>query len=367
MDGHEELRREVGYGGSAVVPQVLENVQVLSSKKLKEIPHHYLHYKPETDLEEVEGPVWEKDKKKFSSDTWPNSPEDSFLVPVIDMSKLLDQNPSIYHHEMARLHSACRDWGFFQLINHGVPEEVIEKMKIDTQEFFQLPLEEKKAYTQLPNDFERYGQALLFSQEQKLDWGDRFLLVVQPVSQRNMRFWPTHPNSFRENLEKYSVEMRKLTVCLLKFMSRNLGLDSDTFTSMFEEGSQAVRLNLYPPCVQANKVMGLGPHSDLNGLSLVVQVNDVQGLQIKKNGKWVPVKPVPGGFIVNIGDLIEQRLSIGAFLSPDTKTMIAPLPGLVKQSRPKYKSVSFEEYLERVAQIKRLDSKGLIDQMKLEQ
>ena len=63
----------------------------------------------------------------------------------------------------------------------------------------------------------------------------------------------------------------------------------------------------------------------------------------------------------------KQRLSIGAFLSPDTKTMIAPLPGLVKQSRPRYKSVSFEEYLERVAQIKRLDSKGLIDQMKLEQ
>ena len=128
---------------------------------------------------------------------------------------------------------------------------------------------------------------------------------------------------FRENLEKYSVEMRKLTVCLLKFMSRNLGLDSDTFTSMFEEGSQAVRLNLYPPCVQANKVMGLGPHSDLNGLSLVVQVNDVQGLQIKKNGKWVPVKPVPGGFIVNIGDLIEvSSVTRTNFMSCDCSSSI---------------------------------------------
>lgn len=99
--------------------------------------------------------------------------------------------------------------------------------------------------------------------------------------------------------------MQKLTICLLKLMSRNLGLDAETFTSMYEEGSQGVRLNLYPPCMQANKVMGLSPHSDVNGLSLVVQVNDVQGLQVKKNGKWVPVKPVPGAFIINIGDLIE--------------------------------------------------------------
>ncbi|GMN30736.1 hypothetical protein TIFTF001_002943 [Ficus carica] len=366
MEGHEELRKEVGYGGSVVVPQVLENVQVLSLNNLREIPHYYLQNEAETDPVEV---------------------EDSFHIPVIDMSKLLDKDPSIYNHELARLHSACKDWGFFQLINHGVPEEVTEKMKIDTQDFFQLPLEEKKTYAQLPNDFEGYGQAFLFSQEQKLDWGDRFFLVVQPVSQRNMRFWPTYPTSFRENLDIYSLEMQKLTVCLLKFMSRNLGLDSETFTSFFVEGRQGVRLNLYPPCVQANKVMGLGPHSDPNLLSLLMQVNDVQGLQIMKNGNWVPVKPVPGAFIVNIGDVIEmmtngeykstehrvvvnlekQRLSIAAFLNPDIQTMISPLPDLVKQNRPKYKSVSYEEYLARIYQIKKLDRKSLIDQMKLEQ
>ena len=84
-----------------------------------------------------------------------------------------------------------------QLINHGVSDEVIDKMKIDTQGFFELPLEEKTAYAQLPNNIEGYGQAFVVSEEQKLDWGDMLFLLPQPVSSRNLRFWPNHPSSFR--------------------------------------------------------------------------------------------------------------------------------------------------------------------------
>ena len=91
----------------------------------------------------------------------------------------------------------------------------------------------------------------------------------------------------------------------MEFISRNLGLNSEALTSNFEDGRQGMRINFYPPCVQANKVMGLTPHSDATGLTLLLQVNDVQGLQIKKNGKWILVKPLPGAFIVNIGDVIE--------------------------------------------------------------
>ena len=110
---------------------------------------------------------------------------------------------------------------------------------------------------------------------------------------------------FRENLENYSRELQQVTVRLLKLMSRNLGLDQETLPCMFEDGTQGVRMNFYPPCVQANKAMGLTAHSDATGLTLLLQVNDVQGLQIKKNGKWVPVKPIPGAFIINVGDVIE--------------------------------------------------------------
>lgn len=64
-------------------------------------------------------------------------------------------------------------------------------------------------------------------------------------------------------------------------------------------------MNYYPACAQANKVIGLTPHSDATGLTLLVQINDVQGLQIKKDGKWIPVQPLAGAIVVNIGDILE--------------------------------------------------------------
>ena len=93
-------------------------------------------------------------------------------------------------------------------------------------------------------------------------------------------------------------------------MSRNLGLNPETLSSIFEDGTQSLNMSFYPPCKQANKVMGLDPHSDASGLTLLVQVNDIQGLQIKRHGKWVPVKPILGAFIVNIGDILVVNYSL---------------------------------------------------------
>ncbi|KAJ0802787.1 putative codeine 3-O-demethylase [Helianthus annuus] len=73
----------------------------------------------------------------------------------------------------------------------------------------------------------------------------------------------------------------------------------------FENCTQGIRMNYYPACPEARKVLGLTPHSDATGLTLLVQVNEVQGPQMKKNSKWVPIKPILGSIIVNIGDVLE--------------------------------------------------------------
>ena len=52
-------------------------------------------------------------------------------------------------------------------------------------------------------------------------------------------------------------------------------------------------------------MIGLNPHSDGIGLTILLQINETEGLQIKKDGIWVPVKPLPNAFIVNIGDMLE--------------------------------------------------------------
>ncbi|XP_021811764.1 protein SRG1-like [Prunus avium] len=189
----------------------------------------------------------------------------------------------------------------------------------------------------------------------------------------------------RETLDKYSVVLQQVTKYLWKLICENLGLNSEKLASLFEDGTQGLRMNYYPPCPQASRVMGLTPHSDAVGLTLLIQVNDVQGLQIKNNGRWVPIKPVPGALIVNIGDIIEilsngeyksiehravvnterERLSIAGFHSPNMMTMIGPMPDLVKKAA-NYKAISNEEYI-RLVVTSKLNGKNLLDHMKLKQ
>ncbi|KAK9115745.1 hypothetical protein Sjap_014692 [Stephania japonica] len=166
-----------------------------------------------------------------------------------------------------------------------------------------------------------------------------------------MRFWSTHPPSFRESLDKYSAEMQRVALVLFGLLAKNLGLEPEKLTDHFKNGTQAVRMNYYPPCPQADKVLGLSLHSDANALSLLLQVNDVQGLQIRRNGTWVSVESIPGALIVNIGDIIEimsngryksiehravvnpkeECLSIGLFHSPKFDSDVGPIPDLVKK------------------------------------
>lgn len=75
--------------------------------------------------------------------------------------------------------------------------------------------------------------------------------------------------------------------------------------TLFKEGMQAMRMNYYPPCPQPEQVIGLTPHSDAVGITILLQLNEVEGLQIKKDGIWIPIKPLPNAFIVNIGDILE--------------------------------------------------------------
>ncbi|CDP08365.1 unnamed protein product [Coffea canephora] len=343
-------------GGSLPV----ENVQELASNCSKEVPHRYI--RPEMILDEI-------------------STDDPSQVPVIDMEKLATSH-SKYQNEMAKLHQACKEWSFFQLVNHGA-SMVIEKMKVVTEDFFKLPLQQKMACAQEPNRIEGYGQAFVVSEDQKLDWGDMLFLNSLPVSQRNLRFWPNSPTSFRSTLDEYSLQIHKVCMSLFKLIELNLGLEPGKLCSIYQDGTQGIRMNYYPPCRQSDKVIGLSPHSDGTGLTLLVQVNDVQGLQIKKSNTWVPIKPIPGAIIVNIGDMMEimsngeyrsiehravvdfqiERLSIAAFHIANLTAKIGPLPELVKENGAQYKTLGLEDYVRLMLSTK-LDGKSQLDHMR---
>ncbi|KAF8728086.1 hypothetical protein HU200_018665 [Digitaria exilis] len=311
-------------------------------------------------------------------------------IPVIDLNKLLDPQSL---EECVKLASACENWGFFQLINHGVPDEVIANLMNDIAEFFEQPLEAKKAYSQLPNSLEGYGQSFVVSDNQKLDWCDRFFLLVRPVESRDLRFWPTTPASFRHSVDVYSSEVAKLSCRLLEFMAKGVGAEPTSLLGiceasllhMFQGQPQGLRMNYYPPCRQANKVLGMSPHTDAAGLTLLLQVNDMPGLQIRRDGKWFTVDAVEGAFIVNVGDVLEivsngkyrsvehravvhpdrERITAAVFHRPCQDAVVGPLPELLKDGnrKAKYRSVGYMEFMRRYYSAK-LDGRNHLESTK---
>ncbi|KAK7307011.1 hypothetical protein VNO77_39697 [Canavalia gladiata] len=283
-------------------------------------------------------------------------------IPVIDLSILLSEDGT---HELEKLDQACKQWGFFQLINHGINPSLVENVKIHAQEFFGLPMEEKKKFWQKQGDLEGYGQNFVISEEQKLEWADIFYIHTLPSYMRHPHLFPNIPQPFRNDLESYSLEMEKLCITIIKLMTKALKIDPNELLELFEDLSQSMRMNCYPPCPQPEHVIGLNPHSDAGVLTILLQVNETEGLQIRKDGIWIPVKPFPNAFIINVGDILEiltngiyrsiehratinlekQRISIATFHRPQMNKIVGPTPSLIVPERPAlFKRIGVADY-----------------------
>ncbi|XP_059280618.1 protein SRG1 [Lycium ferocissimum] len=325
----------------------IDDVQELKKTKPSSIPERFVR-------DMIERP-------KLATVTTPSC---NLNIPVVDLSKIL--NSQDFHYEIMKLSSACEEWGFFQVINHGIDLELLERMEKIAMEFFMLPLEEKQKYPMAPGTVQGYGQAFVFSEDQKLDWCNMFALGVEPHFIRDPKLWPTKPLDFSETVDIYSREIRKLCKNLLKYIAISLGLNEDIFEEMFGVAVQAVRMNYYPACPRPDLVLGLSPHSDGSALTVLQQGKGSSvGLQILKDNVWVPVQPIPNALVINIGDTIEvlsngrynsvehravthqekDRLSIVTFYAPSYEIELGPLQELVDENNPcKYKRYNHGEY-----------------------
>ncbi|KAL2349083.1 hypothetical protein Fmac_003083 [Flemingia macrophylla] len=303
-------------------------------------------------------------------------------IPVVDLNKLLSDDAA----ELEKLDHACKQWGFFQLINHGVNPSLVECMKKSVQELFNLPLEKKKELWQKAGDMEGFGQMFVVSDEHKLEWADLFYIVTLPSYVRHPQMFPSIPQIFRDNLEKYSLELKKLSVTVFEFMTKALKIQPSELLDFFEEGGQAMRMNYYPPCSQPEKVIGLNPHSDAGALTILLQVNEMEGLQIRKDGMWIPIKPLSNAFVINVGDILEimtngiyrsiehratvnsqkERISIAAFHSPRMNTVIGPAQSIITPETPAmFNSISVVDFYKGYFS-RELQGKSYIDVMRIE-
>lgn len=108
-------------------------------------------------------------------------------------------------------------------------------------------------------------------------------------------------------MENYLQEVQKLAMNLFGLMGQAVDIDKREMLDVFDDGMQSMRMTYYPPCPQPDLVIGLTPHSDAAGITILLQVTDVEGLQVKKDGVWIPVSFLPDAFVVNVGDILEVR------------------------------------------------------------
>ncbi|KAI3881660.1 hypothetical protein MKX03_026857 [Papaver bracteatum] len=314
------------------------------------------------------------------------STTDNETVPVIDLQNLLSPEPVIGMLELDRLHSACKEWGFFQLVNHGVDALLVDNVKSEVQGFFNLPMDEKTKYGQKDGDDEGFGQFFVISEDQKLDWADVFYMSTLPLHSRKPHLFPELPLPLRETMESYSSEMKKLSMVLFDMMGKALQVvEIKGITELFEDGAQQIRMNYYPPCPQPELVFGLTSHSDFDGLTILLQLGEVEGLQIKKEERWISIKPLPDAFIVNVGDILEimtngiyrsvdhravvnsikERLTIATFHDPRLEAEIGPISSLITPETPAlFKRGRFEDLLTEKFS-KKLDGKSFLDCMRM--
>ncbi|KAM7468060.1 hypothetical protein LguiB_015622 [Lonicera macranthoides] len=150
---------------------------------------------------------------------------------------------------------------------------------------------------------------------------------------------------------------------LLRSLSLAMGMEKDTLNEQHKELVQGLGVNYYPTCLKPD-IMGLSPHSDTSTITILLQEDNINGLQIWHDGEWVPVKPIPNALVYNIGDIwsngkyksIEHqaitnenksRLFFASFLIPVDYVEIEPFAHIVDShgSKRMYKKVKYGDYL----------------------
>ncbi|XP_062117419.1 probable 2-oxoglutarate-dependent dioxygenase SLC1 [Humulus lupulus] len=381
-DPHDEVGENESQQSQQLLKYYQKGVKHLYESGITKVPDKYI-----LPLEERPNIITHKNHNQPTptTTTTTTSPKDSnnlIKLPVIDFSDLMESSkrPQV----LKSIENSCQQYGFFQVVNHGIPKEVIRDMMEVSTKFFELPHEERAKY--MSSDMKapvRYGTSFNQTKDKVFCWRDFLKLVCHPISDV-LPQWPSSPVDFRNLAATYAKETKSLFLILMEAIVESLGIVGTTTNTTtkdeekdkdnnimekFEDGSQLMVVNCYPPCPQPDLTLGMPPHSDYGFLTLLLQ-DEVEGLQIQFQDQWLTVDPIPGSFVVNVGDHLEifsngkyksvlhrvlvnsmrARISVASLHSLPFMHMVSPSPKLTNEANPKrYKDTDFSSFLEYIS------------------
>ncbi|KAK6925745.1 Isopenicillin N synthase-like, Fe(2+) 2OG dioxygenase domain [Dillenia turbinata] len=289
-------------------------------------------------------------------------------VPIIDLSRLNGDDPSRRAIVINDIRNACRRFGFFQIVNHRIPQEILDAVLSSAFKLFELSTEEKMKFSS--NDVHkpvRYGTTLMLKDgvDRIPFWRSFFKHYSYPLNDW-IQMWPTNPPDYRENMGKYVFEVRKLALELMGAITESLGLGKNYMRNKMEDGMHVIAINWYPSFPQPCQMLGLPEHSDYSCLTILLQ--SARGLEIfdAEDKIWKIVPEVQGALQVNVGDHLEvlsngiyksvnhratlnaekPRISIASLHSLGMDEKMKTAKELVNEDHPeRYKESSFNDFL----------------------
>uniref|UniRef100_A0A0E0KVW1 Fe2OG dioxygenase domain-containing protein n=1 Tax=Oryza punctata TaxID=4537 RepID=A0A0E0KVW1_ORYPU len=265
-------------------------------------------------------------------------------LPVVDLAPFLatgdDEGGVARASATGAVRKVCREYGFFRVVNHGVPAELMARVLELLAAFFALPDEEKAKVR--PNEY---------------------LLAFDP--QLGFNLYPDEPSGFKEALEELYGKLTELGVLIQEILNECMGLPPGYLKEYNGDRSFdfMAALRYFPATAEENS--GISEHEDGNCITFVLQ-DGVGGLEVLKDGAWVPADPVEGSIVVNIGDVIQvlsngemksathrvvrkpaaHRHSLAFFFTVHGNKWVEPLPEYTEKvgKAPRYRRFLYSEY-----------------------
>lgn len=245
--------------------------------------------------------------------------------PVFDLGRFERASGAERAERGAEVDRICRATGFLALSGHGVEQAVIDEAWAKAKAFFDLPPEQKQM-ARAPYAGYPYGylgpelEALAKSKgidtppDLKESFNGGPLAVPRGMSDPQAlafcyaeTIWPPAPAGFREAWSAYYAALEDLAARIMRLFAVALNLPEDYFDRFIDAPISALRALNYPEQAVAPKAGQLraGAHTDYGSLTILLPQAGSKGLEIVgPDGEWVPVPPVPGAFVINIGDLM---------------------------------------------------------------
>lgn len=295
-------------------------------------------------------------------------------IPLVDIAGLRSDDAAERARVAQALGAAARSVGFIYVTGHGIAQEKFDALLATAKAFFALPLAEKmKVYIGHSTNHRGYvpeGEEVFYGATKDLkeaydlsiDLGadDPDYVAGNPLVGPNQ--WPDLAD-FREVVQGYYTATFEVGRLLLRGFAEAMGEAPDRFEAQLMKPPSQLRMIHYPFNPAAKDVVGIGAHTDYELFTLLYATSP--GLEVLNGaGVWIDAPPVPGAYVVNIGDMLEiltngafiatshrvrkvseERYSFPLFFTLDYDARIAPLPQFVSADRPPRQGLVAGEHL----------------------